>query len=381
VVEDPVLLPAAHTTTTTFTYDLRGNRTREVTTTQTGAKTHTVSTTASMFDGMDQLVSTTGPEGAASWMRDGLGRALTITEDGTTRDRLFAGIQVVTDGETAITRSPDGSVLTETSTVTTGKGKNTTTTTSTVDVLTDLLGSPVATATGGVISADLALFGDFGDTWTTPKVDTVTGFTGHIETAGLVEFASRTYDPETRQWIQDDHYRGTVTRASSMNRYAYVEGAPESYVDIFGYFRARAAIEAQRLAAAEAAYTSAQAALLRATPRCTGYYGCYYEDLEEQARQAEQAATIAFNYNRARTLNSVYSATELRDQIFDSNGAKYAIGIQKKAVRDAVDANVAAYNKANDKGYIGGFIDTLCIAPGFLEARECPLPGGGEVLL
>ena len=43
----------------------------------------------------------------------------------------------------------------------------------------------------------------------------VTGFTGQVSTAGLVEFASRTYDPSTRVWLQDDSFRGTTTRASS----------------------------------------------------------------------------------------------------------------------------------------------------------------------
>ena len=125
-----------------------------------------------------------------------------------------------------------------------------------MDVLTDVLGSAVATASDGVISADLQLFGDFGDSLTTPKVDTVTGFTGKIDTAGLVEFAARTFDPATRQWVQDDRYRGTTTRAASMNRYAYVEGAPESFVDHLGFFRAAAALQAQQLAALQAALAS-----------------------------------------------------------------------------------------------------------------------------
>jgi hypothetical protein len=73
----------------------------------------------------------------------------------------------------------------------------------------------------------------------------------------LVEFAVRTYDPGTRQWVQDDRYRGTTTRAASMNRYAYVEGAPESFVDVLGFYRAAAALQAQKLAALNAAFQSA----------------------------------------------------------------------------------------------------------------------------
>ena len=48
-----------------------------------------------------------------------------------------------------------------------------------------------------------------------------------------------------------------------MNRYAYVEGAPESFVDVLGFFRAAAAIQAQKLAALNAAFEAAFADLNR----------------------------------------------------------------------------------------------------------------------
>ena len=41
-----------------------------------------------------------------------------------------------------------------------------------------------------------------------------------------------------------------------MNRYAYVEGAPESFVDVLGFYRARAAVRAQKVAALQAAFQS-----------------------------------------------------------------------------------------------------------------------------
>lgn len=78
------------------------------------------------------------------------------------------------------------------------QGKTAMTTTSTVDVLTDLLGSTVPVATAGVILADLAVFTDFGAPLTTPGWDTVSGFTGQVDTSGLLEFAARTYDPASR---------------------------------------------------------------------------------------------------------------------------------------------------------------------------------------
>jgi RHS repeat-associated protein len=88
--------------------------------------------------------------------------------------------------------------------------------------------------------------------------DTVTGFTGQVDTSGLLEFASRTYDPASSTWLQDDAYRGTAVRASSMNRYAYVEGAPETFVDALGFHRAAAALQQQRRAAAPAAGQAAR---------------------------------------------------------------------------------------------------------------------------
>jgi RHS repeat-associated protein len=290
LVKNPTGTPGGKVATTQFSYDRRGNRTGGVTTTQTGNKTHVESTSTFVYDSMDQLTSTSGLEGSASWIRDGVGRALTVTEDGVTSTRLFDGFTVVAQGATQLTTGPDGSVLGQTTTTTTTKGKTTTTSVTSVDVLTDVLGSAVATASGGVISADLALFGDFGDALTTPKTDTVTGFTGHVETAGLVEFASRAYDPTSRVWVQDDRYRGTTTRASSMNRYAYVEGAPESFVDVLGFFRAAAAIQAQKLAALEAAYQSAVLAAYRAAPACSGF-GCFANWQVQQAGNAMYAQT------------------------------------------------------------------------------------------
>ena len=154
---------------------------------------------------------------------------------------------MVADGNTTLTRDPSGGVLTEATTKTLWRGWGTTTTTSSADVLTDVLGSTVSVATAGGISADLAVIDDFGAQLNTPKWDTISGFTGQVDTSGLLEFASRTFDPASRVWLQDDAYRGTAARASSMNRYTYVEGAPESFVDARGFHRAAAAFQAQRL--------------------------------------------------------------------------------------------------------------------------------------
>ncbi len=263
-VKTPVGWHHGKVETTQYSYDERGNRTRSVTTTKAGRWTHVESRSTFVYDSRDQLTFTSGTQGWASWVRDGAGRALTVRQDGVTSNRLYDGVRVVAQGGTQVTLAPNGQVLSETTTtrVLARKGKcGPRVSVETVDVLTDVLGSAVGTASDGVVSTDLALFGDFGDALTTPKTDTLTGFTGKVETAGLVEFASRTYDPATRQWVQDDRYRGTTTRAASMNRYAYVEGAPESFVDVLGFYRARAAIRAQALAALNAELQSALAGL------------------------------------------------------------------------------------------------------------------------
>jgi len=98
---------------------------------------------------------------------------------------------VVAEGDTQLMTGPDGLVLGETTTTVTTLGRNTSTSVMSVDVLTDVLGSAVATASEGVISADLHLFGDFGDELTSPKVDTVAGFTGKVSTAGVVVLLAR----------------------------------------------------------------------------------------------------------------------------------------------------------------------------------------------
>jgi RHS repeat-associated protein len=350
VVKDPVGTRGGKVETTQFSYDGRGNRTGSVTTTQAGKKTQVESRSTFSYDGMDQLTSTSGPQGSASWARDGMGRAVTVKEDGQTANRLYDGFQVVAEGDTQLTLAPNGQTLSETTTTWTigGKGKcRTGVSVESVDILTDVLGSAVATASDGVISKDLALYGDFGEALTTPEVDTVTGFTGKVTTAGLVEFASRTYDPTTRQWVQDDRYRGTTTRASSMNRYAYVEGAPESFVDVLGFYRAAAALQAQKLAAVQAANQAAATARAAVAPKCSGY-ACYSNWLHQQQVNAMYAETYG-----PRAPGTI-SGTEA-----------YAHGVwvaaEKERVRAREQAKIDAYNKSLDKGYWGGLVDTLSI--------------------
>ncbi len=238
VVSTPASGQANKAETTTLTYDGRGNRTAAVTTVPQGpSKTRTIAETHYAYDARDLLVDIGGDEDA-TWARDGLGRALRVTDAGAERERAFDGFALVLDGGATLTPAPYGGVLSE---VSDGVLQ---------DVLGDMQGSPVASATDGVVSSDLALFGDFGDELdakpASGHTSTVTsvGFTGQPSVAGLVEFATRTYDPTTRTWLQADSYAGTAARSSSLNRYAYVEGAPETFVDVLGFWRGQDAFDA-----------------------------------------------------------------------------------------------------------------------------------------
>ena len=215
-------------------------------------------------------------------------------------------------------------MLGETTTTVTTRGKSTTTSVTSVEVLTDVLGSAVATASDGVISADLHLFGDFGDELTSPKVDTVTAFTGKVSTAGLTEFASRTYDPSSRVWLQDDRFRGTTTRAASLNRYAYVEGAPQSFVDVLGFYRARAAIRAQQLAAAQAAYDAAVKAYAVLVSNAHMQDRLFQREVGQiQAQAAAKKASDAWAVaQREAARVSVFSASTVRTSSSSSSGCR-----------------------------------------------------------
>ncbi|KGM17813.1 hypothetical protein N867_11480 [Actinotalea fermentans ATCC 43279 = JCM 9966 = DSM 3133] len=275
IVTDYAHAPVPHTETVALTYDLRGNRTGQTTTTTSGGATHTQARIAYAYDAADRLVrehdaganlNNARDDIITTWGRDGLGRALVETQNGTAQRRVFDGSLAVADGPTRITRGPAGEALVETTDTVVGHGRNATTVPVAVDVLADLLGTPLSIAEAGVVSDDLAWTGAFGNVVATPGWDTVTGYTGHLEAAGLVETPTRTYDPASRVWVQEDTWPGTATVAATQNRYTYAQGAPETLVDPTGRMAAQAAILAQRLPAEELAYVLGLMAMCRVFP-------------------------------------------------------------------------------------------------------------------
>ncbi len=144
-------LPVVHTLTESLTYDGRGNRTGSVTTRTTGGTTHVLARVDNSFDGMDQLVGGVHDFGAnlnnakddqtTTWVRDGLGRALTVTDNGVSHRRVFDRTAVITDGATRVTYGPDGRTLSEAFETVEGSGRNAHTVTVTRDVLADVIGA------------------------------------------------------------------------------------------------------------------------------------------------------------------------------------------------------------------------------------------------
>ena|GEM_PF-5385421 len=295
-------MPTWRGTTQSLTYDARGNRTGSVTTRTTGKKTHDLARVDYTFDGMDQLVgvldhgdnlNNAKDDSVTEWSRDGLGRGLSVSVNGVVSDRVFDGTALIVDGDTRVTLGPDGRVLSEAFETVEGHGKNATEVTVLRDVLADVLGSAVGVAEDGIVNADLTWFGDFGDTLSAPAWDTVTSFTGHVETAGLVEFATRSYDPASRVWVQEDSFTGTITRGSSLNRYAYVEGSPASHTDVLGAYRAASAMAAQKLSAVDYAQFIVRLKIFSAI-------GVYNERVERNRKLAAIGAQWASEQDQFR---------------------------------------------------------------------------------
>ena len=114
----------------------------------------------------------------------------------------------------------------------------------------------------------------------------------------------------------------------------------------------------QQLSAADYAAFVAGVKAWYATPACVGYYGCQPVFAATQAMQAAQAANFASAMNQTTS----YHQELARNKAFADNSQAYARSMNIKYVRDAVDANVAAYEVANGTGYWGGLVDSLSIA-------------------
>ncbi|NTV38516.1 MAG: hypothetical protein HGA51_00950 [Demequinaceae bacterium] len=93
--------------------------------------------------------------GKTVFVRDVMGRALSVVGDGRATTRLYDGLDVVAEGDTQVVRDPFGAVQSEVTTTRSGHHRWDRTVTTAQDVLKDALGPPIGVAVDGVISKDL----------------------------------------------------------------------------------------------------------------------------------------------------------------------------------------------------------------------------------
>ncbi|CAN5431404.1 hypothetical protein BH10ACT7_BH10ACT7_07910 [soil metagenome] len=224
----PALLGSS-TVSTAYTYDANGNRTK----TQTGLSSTTYKYTD---DNKLAEVNQTGRKVTTGY--DGLGRSLTSTTSSllilaSTTTQVWDGYDVVQQSTgsavTNLVRDVTGDVAIQTTPGLLGS--------STQWGLTDRLGSTIAQASGSRVG-QLAKYSDWGiPTFASVGFNSITGYTGELSdtTAGLKHYYARSYEPTSASWLTADPYRGTMTNPGSMARYAYVEGNPTTYEDLYGY--------------------------------------------------------------------------------------------------------------------------------------------------
>jgi len=103
----------------------------------------------------------------------------------------------------------------------------------------DLRGSTVALTDDTGLAADRFQYSAYGEsvkhTGTTATPFLYNGRDGVMTDAnGLYYMRARYYNPEIKRFVNQDVLMGDVDEGQSLNRYAYVNGQPVSYVDPFG---------------------------------------------------------------------------------------------------------------------------------------------------
>ncbi|MDN4640552.1 RHS repeat-associated core domain-containing protein [Agreia sp. PsM10] len=218
----------SQTSTDSYNYDGNGNRT---------SQTEGSATTQYSYGPDNKLSTVTTPDRTATYSYDGVGRQTGSTQTtslGTqSTDVTFDGAQPVqqtntVSGITTQLRDAQGNISAD---VTSDGTK--------WDLL-DRLGSTSAQAVGGSVT-QLANFADYGtQNFETDGWDTTTNYTGQTTDPGLGlnTYLTRTYDPTTGAWLQQDKWRGLLEQPQTLSRYAYVTNNPTSDTDLLGYMGA-----------------------------------------------------------------------------------------------------------------------------------------------
>ena len=108
----------------------------------------------------------------------------------------------------------------------------------------DCRGSTVALTNASGVITDTFQYDTYGKLISrTGTSNVIFGYNGRdgvvTDTNGLVYMRARYYSPDMRRFVNADIIRGRISDSTSLNRYAYVNGNPVSFIDPFG-------LEAQR---------------------------------------------------------------------------------------------------------------------------------------
>jgi len=105
----------------------------------------------------------------------------------------------------------------------------------------DFRGSTVALTDDGGVVIERVFYSPFGTVLQKGQFDTPFLFNGlygvMTDGNGLYYMRARYYSPDLRRFVNRDVVLGNVTRGQSLNRFAFVEGNPVSFVDPFGLAR------------------------------------------------------------------------------------------------------------------------------------------------
>nr|WP_240469175.1 LamG-like jellyroll fold domain-containing protein [Streptomyces sp. OM5714] len=234
-------------TTTHYTWDAAGNRTKAGTATATydarnrlltdGSSTYsytprgtvntvtTGSTTrAHTFDAFERKIT----DGSSTYTYDSLDR---VAQHGTTTFRYDGGSNnLLFDGTTHYSRTPSGTLL--------ASSNDTTTQWSITDQHTDLV---AGLSTNGLTVTGSTAYGPFGTTTATegdmPDLGYQSGWTDPAN--GDVNMAARWYQPGTGSFASRDTWQLNPMPSGQANRYAYAEGDPLGNIDPTGHINVR----------------------------------------------------------------------------------------------------------------------------------------------
>lgn len=205
------------TTTASYDYDDRGNRT---------SKTAGTQTTDYTWDAENRLLSVDDGTTTNSYTYDGDGVRASTT-DGTTVeifvwDKAHSEEQLLADGKNFYVYGPNGIAVEQINKTTSATTYLHFDRTGSVRLTTDSAGALVGTAEYGLYGEPLAV-----STTGTPF-----GFAGQYEdTTGLIYMRARYYDPATAQFLSMDQlYQSTG------DRYSYAAGDPLRFIDSTGQY-------------------------------------------------------------------------------------------------------------------------------------------------